>query len=382
MIQPIVEIIKELKLSGFQLTKKYHISYQLTLTESLLDNLHKIKDSKFIDFNSTEWRNENQIGKNIDIDFVIDSGCPLIIYSNLNEFYTSKNSITNDLSLINEFYIFDEDVYFQDRLGNNIVLEKINKTMSFSKFISKLMGRQNSENILNKKVFIKDKEININFSYDSYLHIENIDMKFIFDMEKAYSDAYRIEKETILKNSIYHYIRHNTNIDEIIDKWENIFKLYTNKLVELIDYYSLEEKELKISTAKLDSIKLCNEILSDMIVKSLSIPAMIVGVIAINENLENKLSLAITFAAVIFSICTTWISIQGQENLAKKILCNYNSLFKNETFSKEVNKKFQDGEKDIADNISKLENIITLIKSGLITTVIIMVFLLCISYIQ
>ena len=113
--------------------------------------------------------------------------------------------------------------------------------------------------------------------------------------------------------------------------WKDIFNLYNKKLIELIDNYYINEREVKIYKVRLDSIKVCNDIISDMIIKSLSIPFLLGCVITIDNNLSNNLTIIILFGGV-FTYIVTWMLVSEQEEIKNKIIDNYDELFNDNLF--------------------------------------------------
>lgn len=377
-IENLISVIRSLREQGYN-SEKLHIEFTAVLDESLIDNLSELKNAIQIDFHNEslwDYLDKKNIGEKVDIDFSITSECELIIYYNIKDFLESKKSIRCDLSFIGEFYLFEEDCYYKNDFDKIEVKENIEKVISISKFINDLFDKGNKPKLLSKKIHIKDKIIDITFSHSAYQQVFSIDTGFIKGFNTIESDSYKIEKEQILKNSIYSVIDYSCCIDNIIQEWDNILKIYENKLSELVDHYYIEEKESKIYKAKIEAMQVTNTLLSELITKSLSIPLILGGVATINEYTKDKWTILISISGILFTSIVMFLSIYEQEKLAKNIMNSYESLTDKRSFSTELNNKINDSKIEISKNLAKLFQITSLIKAGIITSVIVALFIL------
>lgn len=226
-----------------------------------------------------------------------------------------------------------------------------------------------------KKIDIKDKVIDITFSYSAYQRVFSIDTGFIKGFNTIEYDSYKIEREQILRNSIYSVIDYSCCIDNIIQEWHSILNIYENKLGELVDYYYIEEKESRLYKAKIEAMQLTNALLSELITKALSIPLILGGVATINEYTKDKWTILISISGVLFTSIVIFLSISEQEKLAGNIMKSYKSLTEKKSFSKQLNNKIKESESEINKNLDKLFKIISLIKAGITTSVIIALFI-------
>lgn len=369
----IVNIIRELRKQGYNQCS-YHIEFSVKLTIELYDLLMDIIDSNIVDFNVPISFSSNDIGNEFDIDFNILPSSNLKIYDSLNDFLLSKSSISSNLLLINDFYIYDIDCYYDGLCGNDSALNKIQDILTFSKFIYLILCNKDSKEYLDKIFYIKEKSFSIKFSIDSFENINNVDLEFVRNFMEISSDPYKVEKEVLIRNSIYYSLVQNDNsIDNIIYFWKDIFNLYNKKLIELIDNYYINEREVKIYKVRLDSIKVCNDIISDMIIKSLSIPFLLGCVITIDNNLSNNLTIIILFGGV-FTYIVTWMLVSEQEEIKNKIIDNYDELFNDNLFyNNDILSLINKSRSEIKIRIDRLNNVILLIKLGLISSLIIIV---------
>lgn len=369
----IISIIRELRKQGYDQCS-YHIDFNVELTTEIYNLLMDIRDSKSIDFNIPINLSLNDIGNIINIDFNILPSSKLKIYGNLDDFLLSKTSISSNLLLIHDFYIYDIDCYYSDLSSSDHALNKIKDILTFSKFISLILCKDDSNEYLNKRFYMKDKSFNINFSIDSFEYINNVNLDFVNNFMEMSSDPYKVEKEVIIMNSIYYSLDKNDNdIDDIICFWKDIFNLYNKKLIELIDNYYINEREVKIYKVRLDSIKVCNDIISDMILKSLSIPLLLGCVITVDENLSNNFTIIILFGGI-FTYIVTWMLVSEQEEIKNKIIDNYDELFNDNSFdNKDILSLIIKSRNEIKIRVDRLNNVILLIKLGLISSLIIIV---------